>query len=288
MGMKEIENTERLKKIQGSKPPRGSNRIHQLIIKTGIWTMVVGAILGGALGSSLERKASKKEMEKAVAQAKREEQMRIEELEKELEVRNAGNEADNVNEEKELPWYLTLVNESHPMKEGYVPELTEIEPNCSVDSRIAEPLREMLADAKADGMNIIICSAYRSVERQEQVFNSSVQDRLNMGMSYWDAYQDTALSVALPGTSEHGMGLSLDLISNQYTELDEKQAETKEAKWLEENCFKYGFILRYPPDKTAETGIIYEPWHYRYVGKEDAKKIMESGVTLERYLEENY
>ena len=60
------------------------------------------------------------------------------------------------------------------------------------------------------------------------------------------------------------------------------------AKWLEENCYKYGFILRYPPEKTAETGIIYEPWHYRYVGEEDAKKIMESGMTLEEYLEESY
>ena len=96
------------------------------------------------------------------------------------------------------------------------------------------------------------------------------------------------MSVALPGTSEHGLGLALDLISNQYSELDEKQAETKEAKWLEENCYKYGFILRYPPEKTAETGIIYEPWHYRYVGQEAAKEIMESGVTLEEYLEESY
>lgn len=137
-------------------------------------------------------------------------------------------------------------------------------------------------------MNIIICSAYRSVEKQEQVFNSSVQDRLNTGMNYWEAYSDTAMSVALPGTSEHGLGLALDLISNQYSELDEKQAETKEAKWLEENCYKYGFILRYPPEKTAETGIIYEPWHYRYVGQEAAKEIMESGVTLEEYLEESY
>ena len=70
--------------------------------------------------------------------------------------------------------------------------------------------------------------------------------------------------------------------------LDEAQADTEEAKWLEENCYKYGFILRYPPDKISETGIIYESWHYRYVGKEDAKKIMDSGVTLEEYLGETY
>ena len=90
--------------------------------------------------------------------------------------------------------------------------------------------------------------------------------------------------MAIPGTSEHGLGLAVDLISNQYTELDDEQANTAEAKWLKENCHRFGFILRYPPEKTEETGIIFEPWHYRYVGVEDATKIMEQGVTLETYL----
>jgi D-alanyl-D-alanine carboxypeptidase len=75
-------------------------------------------------------------------------------------------------------------------------------------------------------------------------------------------------------------------VSAKYTALDEKQKDTPEAKWLAKNCYKYGFILRYPVDKTDITGIIYEPWHYRYVGKEDAKKIMERGITLEEYLGE--
>ena len=157
-----------------------------------------------------------------------------------------------------------------------------------MDSRIADAARKMLKDAKKAGMQIVICSAYRSVERQEQVFNDSLKDRLNQGMSYWDAFADNRLSVAEPGTSEHALGLALDLISNQYTELDKGQEDTKEAKWLKENCHKYGFILRYPSEKTDITGIIYEPWHYRYVGVEHATKIMESGLTLEEYLEEQY
>ena len=103
-------------------------------------------------------------------------------------------------------------------------------------------------------------------------------------MDYWEAYEETTLNVALPGTSEHALGLALDLISNEYTELDERQEETPEAKWLAQNCHKYGFILRYPPEKTNITGIIYEPWHYRYVGEEHAAKIMEKGITLEEYL----
>ena len=78
------------------------------------------------------------------------------------------------------------------------------------------------------------------------------------------------------------------MISNQYEELDERQEGTPEAKWLEENCAKYGFILRYPPEKTQITGIIYEPWHYRYVGQEHAEKIMRLGVTLEEYLQDYY
>ena len=94
--------------------------------------------------------------------------------------------------------------------------------------------------------------------------------------------------VALPGTSEHGIGLAVDIVSNQYAELDAKQAETKEAQWLQEHCYEYGFILRYPPEKQSLTGIIYEPWHYRYVGREMAQKIKESGLTLEEYLGKTY
>ena len=191
-------------------------------------------------------------------------------------------------EKEELPWNMVLVNSEHPMEEGYVPQLMELEEGLSVDARILDAAKEMLADAKKAGLHIDICSAYRSVERQEQVFGDSMKERVRDGMSYWDAFNETSRNVALPGTSEHALGLALDLISNQYTELDERQEGTAEAKWLKENCHKYGFILRYPPEKTNITGIIYEPWHYRYVGVEDATKIMQLGVTLEEYLQDYY
>lgn len=266
---------------QIKKQVQNMNRLKKRMIVVGAGMLIFGLVAGNSIGHSVEKKKSEKKLAQVTEKIKKEEQKKLEEMEKELEsIQNQ--------EEKELPWNLVLVNNSHPMPEGYVPELTEITPGYSVDSRIADPLREMLAAAKAEGLNILVCSAYRSVEKQIQVFNSSVQERLNSGMNYWKAYEDTSLSVAIPGKSEHGMGLSVDLISNKYTELDEKQAETPEAKWLEKNCYKYGFILRYPPSKTAETGIIYEPWHYRYVGKKDAKKIMEADTTLERYLYEEY
>lgn len=248
----------------------------------GAGALLAGMLVGSIVGSLAQRQRSANQVKKVVEEVKAEEQKKIEQIKQEL---FQEQEADEI---KELPWNLILVNSTHPMQEGYVPELEDIGGGHTVDRRIADAARRMLNDAKEQGMNIVICSAYRSVEKQEQVFNSSVQDRLNMGMNYWQAYRDTGLSVANPGTSEHGIGLALDLISSQYSELDERQAETKEAKWLEENCYKYGFILRYPPEKTVETGIIYEPWHYRYVGEEDAKKIMESKVTLETYLKENF
>lgn len=257
-----------------------------------VLTLTVGLVIGGKIGGSIEKKRAEKELVEVTAQIKEEEKAQAdklqEELDKTLEAANTTKEG-NDNKGTELPWYLVLVNNKNPMDEDYeIPSFTDLQPGYSVDSRIAEAANQMLQDAKADGMKIIICSAYRSVGRQEELFNTSLQDRLNSGLDYWDAFAETRQSVAEPGTSEHALGLALDLISNDYMGLDEKQQETEEAQWLAQNCHKYGFILRYPPEKTEITDIIYEPWHYRYVGVEDATKIMELGITLEEYLEEYY
>lgn len=242
---------------------------------------MIGGFLGGRICGLLERNKAEKELLKVTAQLQKKEEARVSALQ--------GKSDQTSSEEKVgMSWNLVLVNNKNPMEKGYVPELTKLKSDYYVDSRIAEAANQMLKDAKAAGMRIEICSAYRSVERQEQVFNESLEERLKKGMDYWEAFSDNRLSVAEPGTSEHALGLALDLISNQYTELDEGQENTKEAKWLKENCYKYGFILRYPPEKTDITGIIYEPWHYRYVGVEDATEIMKLGITLEEYLETYY
>ena len=91
--------------------------------------------------------------------------------------------------------------------------------------------------------------------------------------------------VALPGTSEHQLGLALDLVDESYQNLDEGQENTKVQKWLMQNSWRYGFILRYPNDKSSVTGIIYEPWHYRYLGRDMARDVYESGLCLEEFLE---
>ena len=267
-------------KVKLRRMPKGHKR---LVIYT-IIVLLIGGMFGSGIGRSKEEKRSEKKVAQAVAKVQEKDDKKLKEVEKQL-----YDLKEQVNgEEVKLPWNMVLVNGDHPMEEGYVPQLKELEEGLSLDSRIIDAAKEMLADAKKAGLHIDICSAYRSVERQEQVFGDSMKERVKDGMSYWDAFNETALNVAIPGTSEHALGLALDLISNQYTELDERQETTAEAKWLKENCHKYGFILRYPPEKTNITGIIYEPWHYRYVGVEDATEIMKLGITLEEYLQDYY
>lgn len=249
-----------------------------------IIALTMGCLMGNGIGHASEERKSEKKMKEAVAKVQKEADEKLGLMTKQLY--DLQERVDGTTED--LPWNLVLVNNTHPMKDGYVPELTELEPGHSVDKRIVNAAKRMLSDAEEQGLHIEICSAYRSVKRQEQVFGESMKERVKDGMEYWDAYKETALNVAEPGTSEHALGLALDLISNEYSELDERQEETAEAKWLAENCHKYGFILRYPSEKTNITGIIYEPWHYRYVGEEYAAEIMELGITLEEYLQEHY
>lgn len=195
-------------------------------------------------------------------------------------------EHEELQSEEEEPWNLVLVNATHFMEEDYKPELAEIENNYYVDKRIVFYLKQMLADGRKEGLDFWICSAYRTMEKQTQLFENKVQRVMaEEGLSYEEAYEKAGTTVAIPGTSEHQLGLAVDIVAKDYQILDSKQADTAEAKWLEENCWKYGFILRYPLNKTEETGIIFEPWHYRYVGIEAAKEIMEQGICLEEYLD---
>lgn len=184
-------------------------------------------------------------------------------------------------------WALALVNEEHPLDTSYAPaQLTEVESERSVDSRIADALERMLSDAQEEGLSMYVASAYRSYEDQRTVFNATMQDWINQGYTPLNAYDETKKSVAVPGTSEHATGLSVDIIASDYEALDDAQGDTAEQQWLMEHCWDYGFILRYPQDKADITGIIYEPWHYRYVGEEAAKEMHEKDLTLEEYLEQ--
>ena len=203
----------------------------------------------------------------------------------------SGGEAD-VPEGSLLPegvsltdWNMILVNCWNPAPEGLTVELEEIEHGYHVDARIAEDLRTMLEDARAQGLSPWICSAYRSHEKQVRLYNSKVREYLNEGYSTEDARSEAGKWVAVPGTGEHETGLAVDIVALDYQLLDEGQEETMEQQWLMENSWKYGFILRYPNNRSEKTGIYYEPWHYRYVGKETAKIIYEMDICFEEYLE---
>lgn len=187
---------------------------------------------------------------------------------------------------KEEAWKLTLVNKWNPMEEGYKPAVAEIENNYYFDARAVGYLQEMLAAGRREGLDFWVCSAYRTVEKQTDLFEDKVRRvTAETGLTGDAAREKAGTEVAFPGTSEHNLGLAVDIVARDYQILDEKQARTEEAQWLKENCWKYGFILRYPTDKTEETGIIFEPWHYRYVGEKAAKEIMEQGICLEEYLD---
>ncbi len=192
--------------------------------------------------------------------------------------------APAVEETGETAWQLALVNPWTPLPETFQVELKALKNGLLVDQRIYEDLETMLNDCWAAGLSPVVCSAYRTQATQTRLFNNKVARLRNAGYSRETARTEAARWVAVPGTSEHQTGLALDIVSMDYQVLDEKQAETPEQQWLMEHCWEYGFILRYPEDKCALTGIGYEPWHYRYVGRETASALRESGLCLEEHL----
>lgn len=182
-------------------------------------------------------------------------------------------------------WNLILVNQWNPLPEGYDPTVTQLKNGHAIDERAYPDLQEMMDDCRAAGLNPVICSSYRTMEKQKTLFSNKVNEYLAQGYSQEKAEEAAGKLVAVPGTSEHQLALALDIVDLSNQLLNESQENTPVQKWLMENSWKYGFILRYPTDKSDITGISYEPWHYRYVGKEAAKEIYESRVCLEEYLE---
>ena len=182
-------------------------------------------------------------------------------------------------------WALVLVNKEHPLPDGYAPQVTVVENDQSTDIRCADSLTQMLADCRAAGYNPLAISGYRTHETQELYFNNTVQMYVNQGMDEASAEAAAATSVAIPGTSEHELGLSVDIGTTSNTDINSSQDNDPTQLWLQDNCWKYGYILRYPPEKSDLTGIIYESWHYRYVGTTASKVIHEENLCLEEYLQ---
>lgn len=185
---------------------------------------------------------------------------------------------------QEQEWNLLLVNPWNPMPENYEPELTYLRNGQAVDSRCYPELQQMMDDCRAAGFDPLICASYRTMEKQEALFEDKEARLIREGCPENEVEAEAAKVVAYPGTSEHQLGLALDIVDVSYQQLDTEQENTPVQQWLMKNSWKYGFVLRYPTDKSDITGIIYEPWHYRYVGKEAAAEMYENKLCLEEYL----
>ena len=208
----------------------------------------------------------------------------------------AGNELSGENDESLPQWepsgeydpsinLLVLVNKEYPVDENYVPaDLVKLN-YCAADRsaewqvmtrEAADAFNKMAGDALAEGYEIVATTAYRSYNFQNYLYNSYVERE---GQAAADTFS------ARPGKSEHQTGLAADVTSASVNyRLTSDFGDTEEGKWLAENCYKYGFIMRYQKGKEDITGYIYEPWHVRYVGQKAAKEIWERDLTLEEYL----
>ena len=187
----------------------------------------------------------------------------------------------SANEEIINQWNLKLVNKDNSVDRSYVPELEELDDGIMFDKRAIKYLRNMIsAMYKEEITKIWVASAYRSYDKQEELFNNKVEYYKQQGKKQEEAEKLAQTVVQRPEMSEHNLALAADFntVSNDFE-------ETKAFRWLQKNAEDYGFILRYPKDKQEITGITYESWHWRYVGKEHAEVMNEKGYCLEEYIE---
>lgn len=199
-------------------------------------------------------------------------------------------QADDKEQEAEFSgddWKLVLINKQHPIPEDYtftLGPIKTIKGEMQCDERIIDDLLAMMQAAyENDGIILGICSPYRDMNRQKVLFNQKIKIYMKKGMSYMDAYALSSQTVTVPGASEHQIGLAVDMVSDTYQNLDAGFADTNAGIWLKEHCSEYGFILRYPEGKGHITSIEFEPWHFRYVGKEAASIIMKEEICLEEF-----
>lgn len=261
-------------------------------VKTIVTIALIGLLgVGTAAGIFLSDRSQQQEPPSADIQQEEKEEAPVESSSQKEEQGQSSQEtkqqqlAEKFAKEKE-EYYLLLANAENPLPQDWSIQTEEVQNGYEMDKRAAPAMREMIQAAKEDGVELMLCSAYRSVEKQQQLFDRSQQAYMAQGMSEEEAYAKTATETAIPGTSEHQTGLAADIVTPTYQMLDAGFADTPAGQWLSEHAAEYGFVLRYPQDKQEVTGIIYESWHYRFVGKTHAKLMKESGLCLEEYLQQ--
>lgn len=195
----------------------------------------------------------------------------------------------------EEDWALYVIGKNNPLPDDFTLEEKTVSGERTLDARCADYAIKLLNDAAEQGVNLFVTSSYRSVQRQAENLESYINTLISRGYSSEEAKIQAEKEIAVPGCSEHNAGLAMDIVSSDYwsnhSDLDESFEKLPHFDWLIANSWKYGFILSYPKDKEDITGIIYEPWHYRFVGIKHAENIHkvyeETGefLTVNEYIE---
>lgn len=180
--------------------------------------------------------------------------------------------------------YLVLVNNNLPLEADTQPTLAEAAPGIQLEAEAAAAWQAMAAAAQADGVELILVSGYQDADARQAAYDARVQSYLEEGLSEEEAAQRAKTVTPAPEGNESGTGLSLELLSDGYDSLDTGFDNTEAYRWLTAYAAEYGFILRWPADRQLATGMVYQPWRWRYVGAENARAIRASGLSLEEFL----
>ncbi len=193
-------------------------------------------------------------------------------------------------------WALYVIGNDNPLPSDFTVNTKSVSGERELDVRCADYAIQMLDDARAQNVGLFVTSAYRSIDKQAANMQSYISTLISQGYSQEEAKKQAEREIALPGHSEHNAGLAMDIVSDTYwsnhSDLEESFDQLPQYDWLIENSWKYGFVLSYPKGKEDITGFIYEPWHYRFVGLEHAKKIHEvyestgEFLTVNEYMEQ--
>lgn len=196
----------------------------------------------------------------------------------------------------EEDWALYVIGNKNPLPENFTVETKTVTGERTLDSRCADYAIEMLNAAAEQNVGLFVTSSYRSVQKQAENMESYINTLISQGYSQEEAKIQAEKEIALPGRSEHNAGLAMDIVSSDYwsthDDLDESFEKLPQFDWLIKNSWKYGFVLSYPKGKEDITGIIYEPWHYRFVGLKHAEKMHEvyestgEFLTVNEYIEQ--
>ena len=181
-----------------------------------------------------------------------------------------------------------LVNPDHILPENFTVDLTMTKYGYEVDSRIVDDVTALIEGAAADNVKLLICYGYRTLEQSQQLFEKQLRKQRSYGLSEEAALAEAKRWVAPPGTSDHHTGLALDIVTPEHQVLNHAFYDTPAGKWLEAHGWEYGFVIRFPEDKQDITGITYEPWHMRFVGKEHAAEMQKNNECLEEYVARLY